>query len=370
MMNWFKFLVIPVALFVGAYFFLTQRQTEVMVATAQTGTAVDAVAGTVKLLASVDITLKTEHAGRVTELPGELGSFLKKGDTVARLNTARYENERQQLLTRLNAARERAELPLPVEFDIRGRETAVETLELRVRQNLASAAELRNEQRELEKLINYRELERIQREEQLALMEQQLRWLDTQIEELHIRAPIDGKVVEQFVFTDDFIHPGASVVRLVTDERFLEMTLSEENAAGVRAGQSVVSSLASFPWQEFRGEVTSLSATADANTKTRTVTVTLDETAEELVPGLTGEAYLIKEEREGNVIIPRRALIGREVYVVRQGRVAIVPVTPGFLSLNRAEIVEGIAPGDLVITEGHSDLRAGDRIRTKSISSH
>lgn len=365
-MNWLKYLVIPVLLILGIFYFFAQCQTEVVVATAQTGQAVNAVAGTVKLLASVDITLKTEHAGRVTELPGYLGQSLNKGDTVARLNTARYENERRQLLTRLEAARERAELPLPVEFDIRGRAASVEAMELRMQQNRASEADLRNEQRELDKLINYRELELIQRQEHLALMEQQLRWLDTQIEELHIRAPIDGKVVEQFVFADDYIHPGASVVRMVTEDRYLEMTLSEENAAGVTTGQTVVTSLASFPWQEFRGEVTSLSATANADTKTRTITVTLAETAEDLVPGLTGEAYLIKEEREGNVIIPRRALMGREVYVARQGRVAIVPVTPGFLSLNRAEIVEGIEPGDQVITEGHSDLRAGDRIRTSS----
>jgi len=82
-----------------------------------------------------------------------------------------------------------------------------------------------------------------------------------------------------------------------------------------------------------------------------------------LVPGLTGEGYLIKAQREDVVLIPRRALIGHRVYVVNDGVVEMRDVRPGFLSLNRAEIVEGIEPGDLVVLEGQDRLRPGQSVK-------
>lgn len=363
MNNWLKILIPAAALLILASLFWIQRPIPVRVAIAETGTAVDAVAGTVKVLATMDVTVKSEHHGKVIEVPGYIGTAVDAGDVVARLNTARLENEKHQLQTRLEAARERAALPLPVTFDIQGRERSVAAIRARFEQNRAAEAELRNEERELEKLINYRELEQINLQEQEEIMRLQLEWLVRQIDEMHLRTPISGKVVEQFVFDGDFVHSGSSIVRIVTEDRFLELTLSEEDVAGVEPGQRVVSRLASFPHREFVGQVETLATTADSETKTRLITVSLDTDDEALVTGLTGEAYLVKEERTGNVLIPRRALIGREVYVVRNGRIAVVPVTPGFLSLNRAEILEGLEPGDMVITDGQSDLRAGDRVQ-------
>src|SRR5690606_5611826 len=111
--------------------------------------------------------------------------------------------------------------------------------------------------------------------------------------------------------------PHVNVVRVLAEGRYVEMELSEEDFGGVERGQPVTLRLASFPNREFLGKVDSLAPTADAQTKTRRLIVTVDADSDILVPGLTGEGYLIKAQRDDAVRVPRRALVGNRVYVVK-----------------------------------------------------
>lgn len=369
-MRWLAWFI-PLILVIGiGYWFLFQRALPVPVVEARVGEATSAVTGTVEVLASRDQTLKTETGGRVVEIPFDLGEPVEEGRLLVRFDTRRYENERDQLRIRLNAAREAAEWRLPNEVDLESMEAREAALRLRVERGAAAQSELDRLLQEMEKLRIYRERERRQQRESIALMELQLQALEQRIEAAEIRSPFDGRVVELFAQTGDLLHGNADVVRIVSEDWFLDMTLSEEDFAGVALGQPVVARLASFGGREIRGEVDHISSLVDADRKTRSLMVRLDEMPEGMALGLTGEAFLVRDQRTGNIVVPRRALLGREIYVVENGFVRIRSVEPGYLSLNRAEILSGLQSGDWVILERQSDLREGDRVRPINISSN
>ena len=90
---------------------------------------------------------------------------------------------------------------------------------------------------------------------------------------------------------------------------------------------------------------------------------------EKLIPGITGEVTITVGERHANAIIPRRALINESVYVVRNGKVELRPVTKGYVWLTGAEILSGLEPGEQVIVEDLESFRAGDSVRVEEIPS-
>ena len=350
------------ALLVLAWLVVDRFRQVVPVAVAIEGAAVDAVTGTVKVYANMDLNVKTEVPGRVVEVPVIQGDMIEAGALMVRLESLDLEQTLEQRRIQLDAARKRLELPYASEVDIKNLE---ETL-VRVRQQVdyggASRADLERAERELQRARSAYEGERINRNEQAALLEAYVRQLESQIERMHIRAPFGGKIVTQMVFVGDFLWAGNQVGRLVSAGRWVELTLAEEDFYGVQIGHKATLRLASYPNEAIVAEVTGLAPTADANAKTRAAFLVVDAADDKLIPGLTGEAVLVKAERQGSIIVPRRALIGNRVYVVNDGRVEIREVQPGYLSLNKAEILSGVKVGEQVVLEGQSLLREGDRV--------
>jgi RND family efflux transporter MFP subunit len=344
----------------------SRMEPKVLVTKAVSGTAADAVTGTVKVFANIDMKIKTEVQGRVSEVPYMCGGLVKKGDVLTTLDSQDLNNQIRDKVTQLKSAREKLKLSFNQEQDILSIQDDVERLKKQVEFGGASQSDLDRRMRELEKVKNDLALRKIEREEQASLFESAVTNLQFQLERMTVEAPMDGKVVEQYVWPGDYVWTGNQVCRLVSTGRWLELTLTEEDCAGVVKGQKVNVRLASYPDKPFTGTVTGLNYFANAEDKTRTVFLSVDASDELLVPGLTGEAVLVKAEHKNAVLIPRRALVGQRVYVVKNGKVEIRKVQPGFVGLDDAEIASGMAVGETVILEGQSKLKNGESVETQS----
>ncbi len=88
---------------------------------------------------------------------------------------------------------------------------------------------------------------------------------------------------------------------------------------------------------------------------------------ERLIPGLTGEVSIVVGEHDNALIVPRRALLGNSLFVVKNGRVRLRNVSVGYVGLNEAEITSGVDEGDEVIAEELDRFRDGDRVRTTPV---
>lgn len=345
---------------------LTRARPVVPVEKAVSGTAVDAVTGTVKVFANLDLKVKTVVQGLVESTPIEQNQRVKKGDTLMVLDSQDIRNQIREKVIQLKAAQKRLQLPLNQVRDIETIEADIERLTQAVEYGGASRAELERRERDLQKLKNDFNNQQIGREEQAALFEATVDRLQYELSRMTLTAPMDGVVTEQYKWPGDYVWNGNEVVRLISDGRWVELKLAEEDSAYVEKGQRAKVRLASYPDRAFDATVTGLNSTADADTKTRDVFLSVNASDDVLIPGLTGEGVLIKAERKDAVLIPRRALIGNRVYVVKNGRVEMRHVTPGYLGLEQAEIVSGVVAGEQVVTDGQSSLRDGDYVEILS----
>lgn len=362
------FLAVILVLGLLLYGFSLLTRPGVLVVSASQGMAVDAVTGNAKVFANADVNVKSERFGRVAEMRAEIGKFVKKGDVLAVQTTPELEIKLASTRRRLETARKRLEVENPLRFEVQDAEKAVAASELAVSLQQEPVQRLEAQRRELEKRRSRLTLETLNVQDSAASLEEQLKLLELEQKQMSTVAPFDGEIVEVFVFAGDQIWGSTNLCRLVAHGRFVEVTLNEEDFYGVAPGQAVTLRLASYPDREFSGQVSSLSSVADSGSKSRKVFVAISATDKELVPGLTGEAMILKGKKPNAVIIPRRALMGDRVYVVEGGRVEIRRVKPGFLALNVAEIAEGLMPGELVVLEGQPGLSQGQRVRTEEVA--
>lgn len=337
----------------------------VITAIAESGTAVDAVTGTVKVFASLDLKVQTEREGRLVELLVAVGTKVDEGQLMAVQDSRDLEFQIAEERVRRDAALARAAIPKPRTFDIETLEREVEALRMEVDLGQSPRSRLEQLERELGKQRAWLANEEIAEKQDAGVLQARVAQLEYEAGKMQITAPFEGEVVEIYVTEGTQMDRNADLLRLISFGRTVEMELNEEDMGGAAPGQRVTLRLASYGDREFTGTVSSLGATADAEQKTRKLFVEIGGDQSLLVPGLTGEGYLVKQERAEAVLIPRRALRGNRVWVVNAGRVEIREVQPGYLSLHRAEILNGLEVGEKVVTGEHDSLAPGQRVRER-----
>lgn len=354
---------LPLLILLGAIWFFSRQLTlTVPVGTAEKGTAVNAVTGTVEVWAYMDIHVKAQYRGQILENPVQPGDAVEAGDVVAVQEAEDLELRMEQVRIRLEAAEARESLESTHRIDLESLDEELEGVALAVELEQAPVSRLDNLKRERRKKEVLWKLGEIQERESRSLLANQLAQLSLQKAKMTTTAPFAGTVAQLNAFKGDLVNAGQNLVRLVSNGRYILMELTEEDYFGVENGQSVTLRLASYPDRTFEGTVTRLEDVANASNKTRNVVVNVEAADSLLVPGLTGEGYLVKNERADAVLIPRRALIGNLVYVVEDGLVDVRRVRPGYLGLNKAEIIEGIEEGDQVVLEDQNLLKPGQRV--------
>lgn len=360
---WLKIGLPILGVLLAIFWFSTRLSTTVIVELATRGTAVNAVTGTVEVLSSYDIQVKAQSRGLIAKNVVEPGSVINAGDLLALQDSKELDLRIEQASIRLDAARARSSLESTHKIDLETLDEELEGVRLAVQLKQSPQSRLDNLERNRRKTEIFWQLEEIQEQENQRLLENELSQLRLQKQNMSTLAPFAGIVAEVYAFQGDLVNAGQNLVRLVSDGRYVILELTEEDYYQVEGGQPVTIRLASYPDRTFSGNATRLDDVANANNKTRSVVVKIDAPDSVLVPGLTGEGYLVKSERQNAVLIPRRALIGNLVYVVERGRVEIRRVQPGFLGLNKAEIIEGIEEGDLIILEDQNFLKSGDKVK-------
>jgi RND family efflux transporter MFP subunit len=361
-------LLLAVAAFFGGRALLPELTPEVLVAEVTRETAQNLVSGNVEVFANIDIQIKTDMAGFVTEFPVKIGQDVAVGEVIARLESKDIALNLEQRRIQLDAARKRLDLPYAQELDLENVKEDLERLRQLVDGGAASPAELEKRRRDLERTQGYLDLEFINRHERVAVLEAEVEQLENRLERMVIRAPFAGQIVEQLAFKGDYVWGNGSLARLVSPGRYLILTLAEEDFYGVEKGQEAIVRLAGLGGRRIPAKVSALSSVADGERKTRDVFLATDLPDSELTPGFTGEAALIKATREGSLVVPRRALLGDRLFRIdAEGRVDILRVQPGFVGLNKAEILEGVSEGDLVVLERQSLLRQGERVRVNFV---
>ena len=138
----------------------------------------------------------------------------------------------------------------------------------------------------------------------------------------------------------------------------------------MKQGAPTEVSIASVREERFEGSITRFSGEADPNTGDVQAFAILQNEGGVLRPGLACRVRVWLPPIEQAIVVPISAVADREgtsvVNVVRDKKAYEVRVSIGVETREHVQIMDGLSPGDLVITEGGYGLPDGCLVKTTS----
>jgi RND family efflux transporter MFP subunit len=348
------------------------------------GTLPRAVTATGTLAAEDQVVLNTKVAGRLEQLPVDLGSVVHQGDVVAVLDLADFRLRVEQAATALAQARARLGVPVDgTEDQIAPEKTA---LAKQARATLTQATAQRSRTAALHKdgILSKAELDQAEADFRVAEARYQeaieevrsrralvaerlaaLRLAEQSLADATLRAPFDGAVRERHLSIGAYLEVGASVVTIVRmDPLRLRLAVPEREAAGVRVGQPV-RLRAENATVIGEGKVVRLSPAIDERTRTLLVEAEIPNADGALRPGAFATADVIVDPEVPAVLVPADALVTFagiiKVLGVADGKIVERRVRIGRRTGDRVEVLEGLSGGDMIVAEP-GNLTAGQAV--------
>jgi len=336
------------------------------------GDAVDAEPGSVVVKEHYSMQMKSAIAGRVLNKDYKLdtGLHVKEGDVLAHLDTSDVEVAIEQVQNTIDSTKQRMSIGSAQKFALETAQSDFTNTERLFKMGQLSDSEYQKARRAVETIKQQLAIEKVRDEEDLKTDENLLKAKKLELEKMTIKAPFDGVVSVVNAHPGDLINTGDPIITMITNDKIVEAKISEENFANIRPGEKVSVRFLPYGAWVYNGFVTKVLPTADPETQRHLVDLNItDIEPEKLIPGITGEVSIEVGRHPAKCIIPRRALLNENVYVVKNGRVELRPVKKGFVWLTGVEIVDGLEPGDLVIVEDLDSFHDGDSVTTLELPS-
>ncbi len=199
----------------------------------------------------------------------------------------------------------------------------------------------------------------------------QLQETEARLANKRIEAPFAGTMGIRQVDVGDYLSPG-SVIAALQDQSELEIdfTVPARYAPKLKAGLQVEVRVDAFDDQVFNAEVSAVDARIDAETRNVLLRAKIAE-PRGLLPGMFASLELDLGERQQVVTIPETAMTyalqGNTVYVLADhedgGLTAHARVVQaGRVVDGQVAVLEGLQPGDRVVSVGQNKLYRGVRV--------
>jgi membrane fusion protein (multidrug efflux system) len=184
------------------------------------------------------------------------------------------------------------------------------------------------------------------------------------LDKTQIRAPFSGELGLRKVSIGEYVTPGQELVNLENLQPIkVDFRIAERYLSKLRTGQQVEIGVDSLPGRSFSGEVTAIDPRVDPESRSVAVRAQTPNQDKALHPGQFARVRLIVDRRDAAIVIPEQALVpqGEQffVYKVIDGKAVMSKVSIGQRQAGQAEITEGLAEGDVVVTGGHQKIRDG-----------
>ena len=184
-----------VLIFALAYYFLMPVAE---VVTVRRGTAISAVYGTVRIEPAFVVHVRAQNDGFIQLAEpfsagrGAIGKSVEKGQLLAMIADEETARQLKQARADLQAAIDRAALPLPSSELLKAAEDNLQRLEKVVSSGNVPAVEYQKAKSEANRLRGVVETERIERDRNLNSLEETTKKLEAQMKSAEVRSPIDG----------------------------------------------------------------------------------------------------------------------------------------------------------------------------------
>ena len=332
------------------------------------------VVATGTLAAEDQVVLGTKVPGRLSELLVDLGSPVRRGQAVARLDPTDYRLRVEQAEAALKQARARLGLPPDGTDDrVDPAETAL------VRQARAVLDEARLTRDRMAQLWEQKFIARAQLDAAIAALEVAEGRIQDAVEEVRNRqallvqrrteveitrqqladtvlaSPIDGAVSQRQASVGEYLSPGTAVVTVVRVHPLrLRLAVPERESGSVRVGQTVRVTVEGDATVH-AGRVARLSPAIQEQSRTLMIEAEVPNEPGRLRPGAFAKAEIVTQGGRRVVMVPASSIIVfagiEKVITVRDGRASETRVRTGRRDGDRVEIAEGLAAGEPVVVQ-------------------
>lgn len=332
--------------------------------------------------------------GRVMRIPVQEGQEVKRGDVLMELD----DNDERASAAQARAAvgqaeakaRQLRELGLPAAEQglvqaqanlTQARRQYDRAIELKAK-GFVSQAALDDAQRNLDVAQSQLRAARLQVESNrpagsdyalaqtaLAQARANLSIAQAKLDQTVIRAPVDGTLIARNVEPGNVVQPGKELMVLAPmGETQVVVQIDEKNLAQLKLGQQALASADAFPKERFAAELIYINPGIDALRGSVEVKLRVPKPPDYLRQDMTISVDIEVARSAGTVVVPADAVReanGAQPWVLALdgGRAARRAVKLGLKGDGRMEVLEGVAPGDLLISAGQATVVNGQRVR-------
>ena len=279
------------------------------------------------------VVLRPEVSGRITQLNFTDGQRVRKG----------------QLL---------------VQFDDQLQQAQVQQSQAEL--SIAQANQKRNQELVAQNFISQRSLDESAANLQVA--QAKLALAKATAARLRIVAPFDAIAGIRQVNVGDYLKDGADIVNVEDiDAIYVDYRLPERFQSKVKRGQTATLDIDALPGQSYTAQIQAIDPLIDANGRSVGIRGCIDNRLLQLRPGMFARVKTVFGVKNDARVIPEEAIVpqGGKQFVIKlingadeQTRISQrVEVKVGLRSPGKVEILQGLEPGDTIITTGQQRVQ-------------
>ncbi|HXI22617.1 MAG TPA: efflux RND transporter periplasmic adaptor subunit [Pyrinomonadaceae bacterium] len=183
-----------------------------------------------------------------------------------------------------------------------------------------------------------------------------------------VTAPMAGYVLDRPADVGEYISPQQKVATIVNlNPLRVRIDVPEQAIPQIRVGESVSVSVAAYPDRNFSGHVARVSPSVNSTSRTLTVEADVQNPNAELKPGQFATVRVLLPQSEAAVLVPQRALRtisgSTYVYVLKNGFAQQRLVQTGQTEGDLIEIRSGVTVDEVVATSNVDQLSDGAAVR-------
>jgi RND family efflux transporter MFP subunit len=191
--------------------------------------------------------------------------------------------------------------------------------------------------------------------------------LTEQINKTTITAPFSGIITAKLTEEGAFAAPGIPLLQ-ITDISSLKFTVNvpEQELSQFEINQQYALSADAYPETVLLGYVIMTGSKANIG-NSFPVQFSVNNTADlKIKSGMFGNVKLKNDGKEKSIIIPASAIVGTniqpQVYQVKNGKAILQNITTSTRFQNKVQVFNGLAEGDVIITNGFINLFDGANV--------
>jgi RND family efflux transporter MFP subunit len=183
-----------------------------------------------------------------------------------------------------------------------------------------------------------------------------------------VYSPINGYVAERPADLGEYVSPATKVATVVsTNPLRVRIDIPEQAITSIQMGQSVSVSVSAYPDRNFSGRVHHVAPSVTPNSRTLTIEAVVENPDGLLKPGQFATVRILQSQTSAAVLVPLRSVRAESgtsyVFVIKDGRAEKRIVQLGQADADLVEIKSGVVAGEQVATSNVELLNDGAPVK-------